>query len=227
MLYQIRRPRSIHPCIPHGVHALDGHSSEGKKNVLPGYCKAPDPLAHWPSLIAWYLYSSHISTILYLVCIPLNRNTHYSSIHTKYGNRCSARTVSHITFRHSALRRRNLDAQGYLVAVLRCQILMWKMWLTPLRFPKQMQLGRVQLPYRSPSANDTSVRTMKWTTFSNIRGNGVRLNGIAARGNEDLSSDSPQIHFSVPQDDATARIAYSAEQEVATALRVLGLCGGT
>jgi hypothetical protein len=100
---------------------------------------------------------------------------------------------------------------------------MWKMWLTPLRFPKQMQPGRVQLLYRSPSANDTPVRTVKWTTFSNIRGNGVRLNGIAARGNEDLSSDSPQIHFSVPQDDATARIAYSAEQEVATAQRVLGV----
>jgi hypothetical protein len=41
--------------IPHGVDALDGHSSEVQKNVSPGYCKAPDPLAHWASLIAWYL----------------------------------------------------------------------------------------------------------------------------------------------------------------------------
>jgi hypothetical protein len=58
------------------------------------------------------------------------------------------------------------------------------MWLTPLRLPKQMQLGRELLPYRSPSANDTPVRTMKRMAFTKISGNGVRLNGIATRDNE-------------------------------------------
>jgi hypothetical protein len=66
---------------------------------------------------------------------------------------------------------------------------MWKMSLMLLRLPKQMQLGRELLPYRSPSANDKPVRTMTRMTFSNISGNGFRLNGIATRGNEGFSSD--------------------------------------
>jgi hypothetical protein len=54
----------------------------------------------------------------------------------------------------------------------------------PSRLVKQMQLRRVLLPYRSPSAKDTRLRSLKRLLFSSIGGNGVTLNGIVTRGNE-------------------------------------------
>jgi hypothetical protein len=63
-------------------------------------------------------------------------------------------------------------------------------------------------------------------TFSNISRNGVTLNGIATRGNEDFSRDLPQIPFSVPKE--------TRQNALATVLSKSGggatgtpLCGGT
>jgi hypothetical protein len=61
---------------------------------------------------------------------------------------------------------------------------------------KQMQLRCVLLPYRSPSAKDTRLRELKRSPFSNISGNGVRLNGIATRGNEGFLAISRRLIFS-------------------------------
>jgi hypothetical protein len=93
--------------------------------------------------------------------------------------------------------------------------------LKPWRHLKQMQLRRVLLPYRSPSAKDTRLRKLKRSPFSNISGNGVRLNGIATRGNEGFLAISCRFIFR-PERDATGRLGYNAEEKVAAALRVLG-----
>jgi hypothetical protein len=53
--------------IPHGIDAFDCLSSEVKKERLAGILYGPDPLAHWPRLIAWYLYSSHMDYHSYLI----------------------------------------------------------------------------------------------------------------------------------------------------------------
>jgi hypothetical protein len=106
------------------------------------------------------------------------------------------------TLQQSPLRGRNLDAHPAMnsrFAVLRCQVLTRKTWLKPLRILKQMQLRRVLLPYRSPSAKDTRLRKLKKLPFSSISGNGrfVTLNGIVTRGKEGFLANSRR--FIAPQ----------------------------
>jgi hypothetical protein len=107
-------------------------------------------------------------------------------------------TLFQNTLRHSPLRGRNPDAHvdmNSLFAVIRGRILTRKAWLKPLRVFKKMQLRRVLLPYRSPSAKDTRLRKLATSPFSNISGNGVRLNGITTRGKEDLLAISRRFIF--------------------------------
>jgi hypothetical protein len=84
-------------------------------------------------------------------------------------------------------------------------------WLKPWRLLKQMHIRRVLLPYRSPSAKDTRLRKLKRSPFSNISGNGVRLNGITTRGNEGFLAISRRFIF--PSRDATGRLGYSASKK--------------
>jgi hypothetical protein len=57
-------------------------------------------------------------------------------------------------------------------------------------------------------------------TFRNRSGNGVTLNRIATRGNEDFLTISRRFIFP-SQRDATGHLGHSAEQKAVAALRVL------
>jgi hypothetical protein len=108
-------------------------------------------------------------------------------------------TLFQTWLRHSPLRGRNLDvllAMNSLFEELRCRILLTrKRWLKPLRLPRQIQIRRELLPYRSPSAKETRLRITKRLPFSNIGGDGATQNGIATRGSEGFLAISRRFIF--------------------------------